>query len=67
MSSNAFETYALVEMRTVDAAGGGKVEAISNIVRTYLTERRANEDLALMKATLPDMNFRVLCLEHLDN
>lgn len=61
------ETFALVEMRTVSTEGGGFVESIATIHRTYLTERRANEDLALMNAVLPDMTFRVLLIEHVDN
>ena len=65
--SSVNESIVLVEIRTFTAEGGGKVEAIRSVVRSYLTERRAQEDLELMRQSLPDLDYRVLVIEHIDS
>lgn len=61
------ETYVLAEMRTIDLANGAKGEVIRTVVRSYYSMQRAEQDMALMKQALPDIDYRVLSIEHIDN
>lgn len=65
--TTATETFVLAEMRTVTAPDGSKAETIRTVVRTYLSNRRAEQDLALMNEVLPDIAYRILTVEHIDD
>ena len=40
---------------------------IAAVVRIYLSERRANEDLELLRATDPTSDYEVQAIEYIDN
>jgi hypothetical protein len=65
--ATATETYVLAEMRTITAPDGSKAETIRTIVRTYLSNRRAEQDLELMNQLQPDVAYRVFTVEHIDD
>lgn len=61
------ETYVLAEMRTLVLANGANAEVIRTVLRSYYSQERAQQDMDLMKQALPDIDYRVLSLEHIDN
>lgn len=65
--TTATETYVLAEMRTVTLSDGSQAETVRTIVRTYLSNRRAEQDLELMNTLLPDLPYRVFTVEHIDD
>lgn len=61
------ELFFLAEMRTVNVEGGGMVETIVNVVRSYESSQRASEDVdLLLKSTHPESRYRVFTVEHID-
>jgi hypothetical protein len=74
------ETHVLVELTLTDAtlepasaipAPGATLKvgapSIKRIVRTYLSRSRADEDIALLSAILPEHRFAVHGADHIDN
>ena len=40
---------------------------IVKVIRSYLSNSRAMEDLALLEETAPRTSYRVITVEHIDN
>ena len=65
--TTATETCVLAEMRTITAPDGSQAETVRTIVRTYLSNRRAEQDLELMTMLQPNIAYRVFTVEHIDD
>ena len=65
--TTATETCVLAEMRTVTLSDGSQAETVRTIVRTYLSNRRAEQDLELMTMLQPNIAYRVFTVEHIDD
>lgn len=56
------ETFVLVQLDGCAADAD-----IKKLIRTYLSETRANEDLELLDSADPVNTYRVLKIEHIDS
>ncbi len=69
----AEENFVLVEMThgrpdpAMNALAPSTKPDIKRVLRVYLSQRRAEEDLALLRETDPTTTYEVLAVEHIDN
>lgn len=63
--SNPEETFLLVEIDTI-AIPSGLREIIIGVVRTYLSNSRALDDLALLQETQATARYKVISAPHID-
>jgi hypothetical protein len=63
------ETFVLFERsQMVATPGGGHTGGeIIRIIRTYLTAKRAEQDLALLSEVVPGTEFAVRPIDHIDD
>lgn len=64
--ANTYETFALVHIRSAVAPSGDTIEA-NDLVRTYATRHRAEEDRDLVLRIAPEMKTAIIEIEHIDS
>lgn len=55
--------YIIVELHRSEP---GLDPYIARIIRSYLTKKRAEEDLALLREACPDRSFDIIDVEYID-
>lgn len=60
------DTYVLVEKDRIWLADDQPREIIKAVIRTYESNGRAQDDLALLQQMLPSLRFDILPVEYID-
>ena len=61
------ENFILVKKERIDTGALEPAMVITSIVRSYLTERRAFQDLEILQDAQPEAIYDVISISHIDD